>query len=394
MTTVVIVGVSLAGMRCAGGLRSYGITGRVVVIGEERALPDDRPPLSKELLSDPAAPARLLGHVPYVELHAGVRVDAVDLKKRCVVLSDGRRIPDDRLVVATGARARPSPWEVSGIRALRTLDDGRVLAGNVARGGPMVVIGAGFIRTEVAAAVRSLGVDVTVVDPLARPLSRAFGPEAGRRIAELHDRNGTRLCLSTAVESVEGCPGAFEVQLADGRRVQAATVLMAIGAVPNDGWLRSSGIEIADGVVCVEHCQVRGAAGVYAAGDVAAVLHLRLKRHVRQQHRTSAVEQAECVAHGIPHPEDPRSFRIPSSTSGATSTDHGSRSSVVRPTLRLRPSSRTLGARADSWCSRVARAVSCSGRSFSTGRERPSYVGVRSRRAKGTSKCTIACRGS
>jgi phthalate 3,4-dioxygenase ferredoxin reductase subunit len=309
VTTVAIVGASLAGMRCAQALRGAGFTGRVVVIGEESAPPYDRPPLSKELLLDPGAPVRLLGDLPDIELRAGVRAEAVDVSDHSVVLSRGRTVPYDHLVVATGAHARPSPWRVPGIRVLRTLGDARVLAGDIARGGPMVVIGAGFIGAEVAAAARSRGVDVTMVDPLAHPLARAVGPEAGRRLADLHARCGTRLRLSTGVEGVSGEPGAFEVQLADGDGVAAASVLVAIGAVPNDAWLRDSGIEVADGVVCDEHCRVRGAPGVYAAGDVAAVQHQRLGRPVRQEHWTSAVEQAECVAHGIAHPDDARPHR-------------------------------------------------------------------------------------
>ena len=309
MTTAAIVGASLAGMRCAQALRGAGFTGRLVVIGEENAPPYDRPRLSKELLLDPAAPVRLLGDVPDVELHSGVRAEAVDVPDRSVMVSGGRRVPYDHLVVATGAHARPSPWQVPGIRVLRTLDDARVLAGDIARGGPMAVIGAGFIGAEVAAAARTRGVDVTMIDPLAYPLARAVGPEAGRRLAELHARGGAHLRLSTGVEGVSGEPGAFEVQLANGDRVAAASVLVAIGAVPNDAWLRDSGIEVADGIVCDEHCRVRGAPGVYAAGDVAAVHHHRLGRPVRQEHWTSAVEQAECVAHGIAHPDDPRPHR-------------------------------------------------------------------------------------
>lgn len=312
MTTVVIIGASLAGIRCAEGLRAAGFGGRVIVAGEEPGRPYDRPGLSKEHLLDPDVPVRYLvpdaGELPDVELRLGVRADGVEVADRRVVTADGGRIPYDHLVVTTGARARPSPWPVRGVHLLRTLDDATALAAALRRGGPVVVVGAGFIGAEVAAAARAGGLDVTVVDPLPHPLARAIGPEAGRRLVDLHEDRGTRLRLSTGVEGISARSGGFEVHLADGHALRAATVVVAIGAVPNDAWLSGSGLDIADGVVCDEHCRAIGAPGVHAAGDVAAVHHVRLGRPVRHEHWTSAVEQAGCVANDIAHPEAPRPF--------------------------------------------------------------------------------------
>lgn len=215
----------------------------------------------------------------------------------------------DTLVIATGARARPSPWEAgSGVHVLRTMADSKRLRADLLTGGPVVVVGAGFIGSEVASTARLLGCQVTLVDPLPVPMSRVLNPEIGAWFVDLHRRHGVRAIFGVGVEGVDGEQGALRVALTDGQVLEAATVVVGIGAVPNEDWLRSSGLIVDDGVVCDEYCRAVDKPGVFAVGDVARWFHPGYGADMRIEHWTNAVEQAVCVAHNIAKPEDLRSY--------------------------------------------------------------------------------------
>jgi NADPH-dependent 2,4-dienoyl-CoA reductase/sulfur reductase-like enzyme len=313
--TVVIVGSSVGGVRTAKALRSQGFTGRVVVIGDEAHLPYDKPPLSKQFLAGAWDQNRVTmltaedAEQANIELRLGSAAERLDMADRAVVLANGTRVAYDVLVVATGAAARPSPWSVdSGIHVVRTLDDTRELARALAASGPVVVVGGGFIGAEVAATARAAGRDVTIVDPLAAPIGRIVGDELGTMLAGVHARHGVRTRFGIGVESVEGCEGELLVTLTDGETLPAATVVVGIGAIPNDGWLASSGLLIDDGVVCDEFCRAVGHPDVYAVGDVARWRHPGHQEDVRVEHWTNAAEQSACVAHNICHPDTPRAY--------------------------------------------------------------------------------------
>jgi NADPH-dependent 2,4-dienoyl-CoA reductase/sulfur reductase-like enzyme len=313
--TVVIVGSSVGGIRTAKALRSQGFTGRVVVIGDEAHLPYDKPPLSKQLLAGAWDQNRVTmltaedAEQANIELRLGSAAERLDMADRAVVLANGTRVAYDVLVVATGAAARPSPWSVdSGIHVVRTLDDTRELARALAASGPVVVVGGGFIGAEVAATARAAGRDVTIVDPLAAPIGRIVGDELGTMLAGVHARHGVRTRFGIGVESVEGCEGELLVTLTDGETLPAATVVVGIGAIPNDGWLASSGLLIDDGVVCDEFCRAVDHPDVYAVGDVARWRHPGHQEDVRVEHWTNAAEQSACVAHNICHPDTPRAY--------------------------------------------------------------------------------------
>jgi NADPH-dependent 2,4-dienoyl-CoA reductase/sulfur reductase-like enzyme len=173
----------------------------------------------------------------------------------------------------------------------------------------LAVIGGGFIGAEVAATAHAAGRPVTVVDPLAAPIERVLGPEVGAICSQIHGRHGVDARFGVGVRGVHGRAGKLEVQLTDGRTLSAATVVVGIGAVANVDWLRSSGIDLDDGVVCDGECRAVGHAGVYAVGDVARWWHAGHGEHVRVEHWTNACEQAACVAHNIVAPESPRSYR-------------------------------------------------------------------------------------
>ncbi|MCW2552188.1 MAG: phthalate 3,4-dioxygenase, ferredoxin reductase subunit [Mycobacterium sp.] len=313
--TVVIVGSSVGGVRTAKALRSQGFTGRVVVIGGEAHLPYDKPPLSKQFLAGAWDQSRVTmltaedAEQANIELRLGSAAERLDMADRAVVLANGTRVAYDVLVVATGAAARPSPWSVdSGIHVVRTLDDTRELTRALAANGPVVVVGGGFIGAEVAATARAAGRDVTIVDPLAAPIGRIVGDELGTMLAGVHARHGVRTRFGIGVETVEGREGELLVTLTDGETLPAATVVVGIGAIPNDGWLASSGLLIDDGVVCDEFCRAVDHPDVYAVGDVARWRHPGHREDVRVEHWTNAAEQSACVAHNICHPDTPRAY--------------------------------------------------------------------------------------
>ncbi|BCY09717.1 NAD(P)/FAD-dependent oxidoreductase [Actinoplanes sp. L3-i22] len=309
MIHVVIVGASLAGTRAVQGLRALGHTGPVTLVGAEAELPYDRPPLSKSLLtSDWSAAAvdgvRLITAAELdqlaVTVRLGVAAVALDTAARLVRLADGTEVAYDVLVIATGAAARPSPWNPgSGVYQLRTLDDARAIAARLARREPVVVVGGGFIGTEIAAAAAGQGCPVVVVDPLPEPMARLVGPEIAGSLAGLHLRNGVRTRFGAGVVGIEGEAGALTVSLDTGERLAASTAVVGIGSVPAVEWLAGSGLKLDNGVVTDRFLRAVGADDVYAVGDVARWPHSGRGVEVRAEHWTNAGDQARYVAAAI-----------------------------------------------------------------------------------------------
>lgn len=302
----VIVGSSVGGVRAAQALRTSGYSGTVLVVGEENHLPYDKPPLSKGLLAGTIGMDRMHlisqsdADASQIELRLGSRAESLDVAGHAVVLDGGERVNFDDLIIATGARARPSPWKAtSGVHVLRSLDDCLALQRDLRVGGSVVVVGGGFIGAEVAATAHSLGLEVSVVDPLAIPMGRVLGDEVGKRFIELHHQNNVSTFFGTGVESIEGTTGDLRVSLSDGTVLCASVVVVGIGAIPNDEWLASSGLLVDNGLVCDEYCRAVGRPNIYAVGDVARWFHPRHGKLVRVEHWTNAVEQAACVAHNI-----------------------------------------------------------------------------------------------
>jgi NADPH-dependent 2,4-dienoyl-CoA reductase/sulfur reductase-like enzyme len=276
MEHVVVVGASLAGMRAAETLRAEGFTGTLTVVGDEAHAPYDRPPLSKQVLAGEWDADRIAlpsGARAELDLtwERGVAATGLDLGAREVELADGRTLPFDGLVIATGATARwiPGTRGLPGVFTLRTLDDALGICRAIDAGATrVVVVGAGFIGAEVAASCRGRGVAVTMVEPLSQPLARVLGEEVGQVIAGLHADHGVDLRLSTGVDSIEASEHtATRVHLSDGTAVTADLVVVGIGVVPNTGWLAGSGLNLDDGVLCDQ--TTLAAPGVVAAGDVA-----------------------------------------------------------------------------------------------------------------------------
>jgi 3-phenylpropionate/trans-cinnamate dioxygenase ferredoxin reductase component len=305
LRTVVVAGASLAGLRAAETLRHEGYDGRLVVIGAEEHLPYDRPPLSKQLLAGTCTLDQLaLRRDPYedldLELWLGRRATGLDLHAREVVVDDRERVGFDGLVIATGATPRrlPGTPPLEGIHTLRTLDDciaiRKDLDRAIASGGRAVVVGAGFIGSEVAATCRSAGAEVTVLEALATPLSKALGEDMGAACAELHHANGVDLRTGAGVSGFLGRHRVEGVRLDDGTTVEAELVVVGVGVRPNTDWLESSDLKLHDGVLCDVTCLA--APGVVAAGDVARWHNPLFATDMRVEHWTNAAEQGMAAA--------------------------------------------------------------------------------------------------
>ena len=303
MDRVVVVGASLAGMRAAEALRTEGFAGTITVVGEEARPPYDRPPLSKQVLTGQWDADRIAlpsGAKPELELtwERGVAATGLDLAARHVSLADGRALPFDGLVIATGAAARwiPGTRAIPGVFTLRTLDDALAIAAALDAGAQRaVVVGAGFIGAEVAASCRARGVAVTMVEPLPQPLSRVLGDVIGRVVAEVHVEHGVDLRLGVGVEAIEaGDHGVERVQLSDGSVIAADLVVVGIGVIPNTAWLEGSGLTVEDGVLCDE--TTLAAPGVVAAGDVARWPNPLFGEVMRVEHWEHAIDMGAHAA--------------------------------------------------------------------------------------------------
>jgi NADPH-dependent 2,4-dienoyl-CoA reductase/sulfur reductase-like enzyme len=320
LRSVTVVGGSLAGLRAAEAFRREGFDGILRIVGAEDHLPFDRPPLSKQVLAGTWDPerARLRGAD---ELDAdwllGRQATALDVGTHAVTLDNGERVDAEAVVIATGAAPRRLPAEVAppdlaGVHVLRTLGDCLALAADLAPSPRVVVIGAGFIGSEVAATAKGLGCEVTVVEALPVPLERALGAELGPLCARLHEDHGVSVRLGVAVAGLEGGDDGrvAGVRLADGTAIEADVVVVGVGVAPVTGWLEGSGLTLRDGVVCDDRCQA--APGVVAAGDVARWHHPGLGTDVRVEHWTNAAEQAHAAALTLLHgPAAPAYAPIP-----------------------------------------------------------------------------------
>ncbi len=303
--TAVVVGGGLAGLRAAESLRHNGHRGPLIVVGAERHHPYDRPPLSKQLLAGTWDLGRVVLRPPDklealgLDMRLGRQATALDVGARQLTLDDGTTLGFDGLVVATGARPRPLPGTepAAGVHVLRTLEDCLGLAAATAEPSTrLVVIGAGFIGSEVASTCHKRGAAVTVVEAMDVPLGRVLGEQMGGACAALHRSHGVELRTGVAVAGLrteEAAPGSLRrvtgVELADGTVLGADVVVVGIGVTPADEWLVSSGLEVRDGVVAGP--TLHASDDVVVAGDLCRYFDEGLGREVRVEHWTNAAEQ-------------------------------------------------------------------------------------------------------
>lgn len=317
---VVIVGASLAGLRAAETLRQREFGGEVVVIGAEPHRPYDRPPLSKKLLSGEWEPDRIHLRQPDtfdeldVQWELGVTAQRLDLIERNLALADGRDLPFDGLIIATGAH----PKRIGGqdahghVMVLRSLDDALAVREQLAVGGRRVaVIGAGFIGLEVAATAVRLDNSVVVLEGGPAPLIRGLGAEMGAVIGAMHTTEGVDLRCDVAVVGFAD-DGVLTRPMGEPdtepELVPADVIVVGVGVTPATDWLEGSGVELRDGVVCDEHLQVRLADDApatatistsFAAGDVVRWPNLLLGHEMRVEHWTNAAEQGAQAASNL-----------------------------------------------------------------------------------------------
>ena len=268
----------MAGHRAACALVESEFSGEITIVGEEAHHPYDRPPLSKQVLGgiheDTSCfyDSEVLSNVNW---RLGVPAAALDVGRSVLTLADGEEVSYDGLVIATGRRARELTGfhDREGVHTLRTLDDSQALRAAAEQGKRVAIIGAGFIGCEVAATLRTAGVEVAVIEMAPHPMP-VVGPEVGARAAKLHTDHGVKLHLGVGVSGLEGDGRVEAVRLESGERIPADLVLVAVGSAPNSEWLEGSGLELNRGtVVCDEYCFALGTDNVVAAGDVASWPH-------------------------------------------------------------------------------------------------------------------------
>ncbi len=302
-STYVIVGASLAGATAAQTLREQGFAGRIVLVGDETELPYERPPLSKGYLLGKDERAKIYVHEEdwyaehAVELVLGRHVTSVDREAREVELDTGERIGYTKLLLATGAsprRIRVPGSELDGVHYLRRAEDSDRLREAFGAGGRIVVVGAGWIGLETAAAARESGCDVTIVDPQPAPLLAALGGEMGAFFAGLHLRNGVDLRLSHTVTEFQRT-GRVTSVLTDAGQFEAETVVVGIGAIPNVELAERADLSCDNGIVVDESLRTQDP-DIYAVGDVANSYHPFYGGHLRTEHWANALRGAPIAA--------------------------------------------------------------------------------------------------
>ncbi|TKJ20665.1 FAD-dependent oxidoreductase [Blastococcus sp. CCUG 61487] len=305
----VVVEGGLAGAKAAETLRAEGFDGRLVLVAGEEELPYDRPPLSKDYLlgrvdreSPQVHPLDWYGE-QRIELRTGVRAQHLDASDRRLTLSTGERLAYRSLLLATGSSPRrlPVPGEaLDGVRYLRTLADAEVLLADLRGGGrTVVVVGAGWIGLEVAAAARAHGNTVTIVEPQPTPLHAALGPEMGRVFARLHRAHGVTLLTDTVVRELRGAQGRVHTVVTDRHAgLEADVVVVGIGATPDVGLAAAAGLAVDNGIL-TDHALRTSAPDVVAAGDVAASFHPLYGRYVRVEHWANALNGGPAAARSM-----------------------------------------------------------------------------------------------
>jgi NADPH-dependent 2,4-dienoyl-CoA reductase/sulfur reductase-like enzyme len=295
---LVVVGGSLAGLRAVEAARRAGFAGEITLVSAEEHLPYDRPPLSKEFLiaDDLPPPAYLrdpavLREELQVDIRLGMTATALDPAERTVWLG-WDPLTYTSLVLATGATPRtlPGSEQIEGVYTLRTLEDARRIRAALDVSARTVVVGAGFIGSEIASSARQRGTAVTLIEAMPTPLGQSVGEQMGLVLGALHERHGTTVRCGVGVEEIEGTGRVEAVCLADGSRIEADLVVVGVGVVPNVGWLAGSGLSLGDGVECDQTLQT-SAPGVYAAGDIASWPNPAFGTRMRLEHWTIAAEQ-------------------------------------------------------------------------------------------------------
>ncbi len=300
---IVVVGGGLAAGTTVSSLREGGYDGPLSVFTEESRPPYERPPLSKDLLLGKGGPDDALVHERAwydehdVDLRLETRVSEVDLAAKEVV-AGGERVAYDRLVLATGSRPRRLPMaDESGapVTYLRTMSDSLALKEHLRGGARIGIIGGGWIGLEVAAAARSNGADVTLLEALDQPLERVLGAEVGAIFADLHHEHGVDLRTSVRITGIERSGEGALVRLQDGDPVGCDLLVVGVGVEPVVDLAEAAGLDLDNGIRTDAHLRTSDPS-VFAAGDVANADHPVLGRPLRVEHWDTAIKHGRVVA--------------------------------------------------------------------------------------------------
>ncbi|GGN62464.1 ferredoxin [Novosphingobium indicum] len=305
MKSVAVVGANLAGGRAVESLRQAGFDGRITLIGEEPWRPYERPPLSKEVLWDPAnVPDNFFLHdeawyaANRIEMRLGARAEALDLAASAVRLAGGDLVQADRILLTTGGSARKLNMEgadAANVHYLRTRDDATRMAADLRDGARILIVGMGVIGAEVAASAVKLGCRVTAIEPLAAPMIRALGPQFGQWLGVEHRQRGVDTRFGRGVTAMKVLDGRVtRVELDDGSLVDCDAVVVGVGIVPEISLARDAGIATNNGIIVDRQCRT-SSANVFAAGDVAEQASF-FGGHIRQETYQNAADQAQAAA--------------------------------------------------------------------------------------------------
>jgi len=311
--TFVIIGASLAGAKAAETLRAEGFAGRLILVGAEASPPYERPPLSKGYLlgTDEREKAFVHDQAWYAEhdvtLRLGVRATALDPAEHRVTLDNGESLGYHKLLLATGVRPRTLPVpgaDLEGVHYLRSIEESAALRERLSRGPRVVIIGAGWIGLEVAAAARHYGCPVTVVEVDALPLRRVLGDEMATVYRRLHEAHGVSFRFETGVRELRGegeGASVSHVVLTDGTELPADLVVIGVGAVPNVEVAQAAGLDIdaeVGGIVTDEYLRTSNP-DIFAAGDCAAFWSPMLQRRIRVEHWANALNGGPAAARNM-----------------------------------------------------------------------------------------------
>jgi 3-phenylpropionate/trans-cinnamate dioxygenase ferredoxin reductase subunit len=303
--TFVIIGAGLTGAKAAQALREEGFTERIVLVGDETERPYERPPLSKGYLLGKEDKSAIFVHDEdwyqqnSVTLLLGRRVTRLDRAAHEVELDDGERIHYTKLLLATGASPRPLSVpgaELDGVHYLRRFEDSERLRHALSGGGRVVVVGAGWIGLETAAAARGYDCQVSVVEPQPAPLLAALGREMGDYFADVHRRHGVDMRFSRGVSRIGGVAGRVTTVVTDdGAEIPADLVFIGVGAKPNSELAEQAELAVDDGVL-VDGSLRTDDPDVYAAGDVAKAFNVHYGQSIRVEHWANAVNSGPAAA--------------------------------------------------------------------------------------------------
>ncbi len=307
MTGIVIIGGGLAAERAARTVRELAYSGEVTILADEAHFPYERPPLSKDVLQGKSEPnsVYLKPEDWYAEqridVRTGASVSAIHTDAKEVTIDETERLSYDKLVIATGSRARTlniDGHDLAGVHTLRTVDESTELYEALKSGNrQVVVVGSGWIGMEVAASARTLGNDVTIVARGSVPLSAALGDKLGTEFRRLHESHGVKFVMNAVVDRIVG-EGRVEGVEVDGETIPSDLVVIGVGAVPNTELAESAGIAVDDGILADASFRT-SATDVFAIGDVANVAHPIAGRRLRSEHWANALNQGKAVARAL-----------------------------------------------------------------------------------------------